>query len=102
MQGEGVSAFKAEECRKEKTRRIFMFGANQNGFVVPVCLCQVAGLLLQLPEIDGFRGAQVKDGVILPLKSIVLVFIEIISIFLSFPAALCEERRGFSADMRKI
>ena len=49
-----------------------MFGANQNGFVVPVCLCQVAGLLLQLPEIDGFRGAQVKDGVILPLKSIVL------------------------------
>ena len=88
MQGEGVSAFKAEECRKEKARRIFMFGANQNGFVVPVCLCQVAGLLLQLPEIDGFRGAQVKDGVILTLKSIVLVFI-------------CEERRGFSADMRK-
>ena len=29
-----------------------------------------------LPEIDGFRGAQVKDGVILTLKSIVLVFIE--------------------------
>ena len=76
LQGEGVSAFKAEERRKEKTRRIFMFGANQNGFVVPVCLCQVAGLLLQLPEIDGFRGAQVKDGVILTLKSIVLVLIE--------------------------